>query len=221
MNAQSLIAEYVPAARLADTAQRVLAWMDDNHLAHIPVVENGELMGLVSQHDLLDLDDANLPLTQAKLMLADGSFVLANQHAYDALSLMQATSLTVIPVLSLEHAYQGVITGQELLKYLASNTASTEPGGIIELEVPHNDYHLRELASIVESNGANILSAHTRPGSQERSLRVTLKLNRSELTPILLAFERYGYTVADTFFDKVQLDDSRNRYEALLRYLEV
>jgi predicted transcriptional regulator len=219
MVAESLISSRLPSVKPADRAEDVLSWMEDLQVGHLPVVENRELLGLVSEAALRDADDRQL--SEAGWMGADGAFVYGRQHAYDVISLMRYTGNGVIPVLDNESQYLGAIGREEVLRYVSDMLAVGEPGGVIVLEMPRANYHLREIASIIESNGARILSLYVSSVPDSERVYVTIKLSQSELTAIMLGFERYGYTVAYTFYDARQLDDSRDRYDALVRYLNV
>ena len=71
----------------------------------------------------------------------------------------------------------------------------------------------------MESNDAKILSLYISSLPESLAYQVTLKLNISELTRTLGTFERFGYKVMMSFFDKAQLDDTTDRYNLLMRYL--
>jgi hypothetical protein len=50
---------------------------------------------------------------------------------------------------------------------------------------------------------------------------VTLKLNTHELSAIIAAFERYEYSVKGVYNDDTYHEDVKDRYDALMRYLDV
>ena len=50
---------------------------------------------------------------------------------------------------------------------------------------------------------------------------VTLKLNTNELSSIVAAFERFEYEVKGVHQDESYHEDVKDRYDALMKYLDV
>jgi acetoin utilization protein AcuB len=50
---------------------------------------------------------------------------------------------------------------------------------------------------------------------------LTLKINDIDLNPVIQTFERYNYTIKATFAEKDDLDDLKERYDALMNYLSI
>lgn len=220
MLAETLLSDTLPGVRLTDPAASVLVWMREHQASDLPVVQDRELLGLVSATEL-ERQPPAATLADADLLLAEGSYVFGTQHAYDALSIMAATGRSIVPVLDHERHYQGVIDRPQMLRFMGDMSAATEPGAVIVLEMARINYSLREIASIIESNNVRVLSLQLSPVPDSTNLYVTIKISASELSQIMLSFERYGYTVAYTFFDTKQMDDTADRYEGLMRYLNV
>ena len=129
--------------------------------------------------------------------------------------------LTLLPVVDDKNQYIGVITLDQLVYKFSQLTAVLNPGGIIILEINVNDYILTQIAQIVESNDAKILSLYLTPHADSTKMEVTLKINKRDITPILQTFNRYNYVVKATFSEEDLLDDLQDRYDSLLRYLDV
>ena len=108
----------------------------------------------------------------------------------------------------------------DLLHEFAKYSAIEKSGGIIVLEVHVNDYSPSEIAQIVESNDAKILSLYiaSLPGSAR--MEVTLKVNVSDLSSIIQTFNRFEYDVKASYLEVDKQDDLYNaRYDLLMRYL--
>ena len=58
---------------------------------------------------------------------------------------------------------------------------------------------MSEIAQIVESNGARILSAYITDVDDRDIIKLTLKLNSIDIAPVIQTFERYKYTVAASY----------------------
>ena len=95
-----------------------------------------------------------------------------------------------------------------------------EPGGILIIEMNQVDYSLAQIAQIVESNNAKILSSYITSNVDSTQTEVTLKINSSNLTSIIRTFERYDYKVKSLFQDKDAEEDMRMRFDALLNFMK-
>jgi hypothetical protein len=108
-----------------------------------------------------------------------------------------------------------------LIENLASITAVDNPGGIIVLELNVNDFSLTEIAQIIESNDARLLSLYMTSQPDSTRSEITLKIDRMDIQPILQTFLRYNYTIKASYFESDYTDDLRDRYDMLMNYLNI
>lgn len=221
MLARNLISDSIPPVKTKDPAGTVLEWMNEFKVGHLPVLLNAELMGLISEDDLMECEDRNTPVGKIDLSLPERTFVHEDSHVFEVIQIMSQNRLDLVPVLDDHGSYMGIITKTDVLEYLSLMTSAHEPGGIIVLEVQPNDYSLSEIGRICESNDAKVLSLSitTQPGSGV--LNIHLKLNLREISRLIATFERFEYKIASVFFDTEQLQDHQETYENLLRYLNI
>lgn len=219
MLAKDLLSETVPALRTSDTAQTALNNMEVFRVSHLPIVNNEEFLGLISDSDIYDLNKPKEPIGNHNLSLAR-PFVYYHQHIYEVAVLMSSLKLTVIPVLNEKNVYEGLITLQDLLQGIARVTAIEKTGAIIVLEMHIHDYSASLISQIVESNNAKILSMYISDSDETMKMNVTLKLNTSDITSIIQHFNRYNIVVAGQFGGESDADSLyEDRLNALFRYL--
>ena len=109
-----------------------------------------------------------------------------------------------------------------MLKYFSELAAVKQPGAIIVLDLNTNDYSLSQIAQIVESNDAKILSVYISSPSDSTKLDVTLKINRNDLSSVIQTFNRYNYTIKASYLDTDMLSNMLDdRYEMFMKYLSV
>ena len=219
--ARDLISDVVPALKTSDTGEQALNWMEIFRIKHLPIVNHQQFLGLISDQDILDLNNVKEAIGNHELSLTR-PFVTDNQHIYEVIEVLSRLKLTLVPVLNAESNYLGCITQEDLTREFANLSAMQHPGGILVLEMNDNDYSLTEIAGIVEGNNARILSLYvsTAPGIQR--LSVTLKLNINDLTAIITTFERYKYTVSATYMNSRDMDDFyQDRFDEFINYLNI
>lgn len=219
MIAEHLISDSIVPLRPNDTGDEALGIMNDFYVRHLPIVNEGAFLGLLSEEDILDNDPIeavasyNLSLHQP--------FVRAGDHLYDVLRLIAEHQLTAIPVIDDQNIYVGLVTGEDLLRHFSTIGAFREPGGIIVLEMMRQDYSLTQISSLVESEQAVILSSHVQSFKESARIEVTLKINRQQIGPILASFERFDYQVKASFNELEYFDTLKERYDGLMAYLNV
>jgi acetoin utilization protein AcuB len=220
MTAKDIATDEILPLKISDSCSFALNAMEDNKVSHLPVVNDRELLGVISEFDLVNHMDHNDPVGNVKLSLPH-AFISDYQHVLDVMKMMTEMKLTLLPVVDQRNVYTGVITLPNLLKYLTINTSVLNPGGLIVLEVAENNYSMAEISQIIESNDAKIIGAFftTRPDST--LIDITLKINDIDLNPVIQTFERYNYTIKATFAEKDDLDDLKERYDALMNYLSI
>ena len=220
MLARELISHAVPPLKTSDSGNKALNWMNDLHVRHLPIVNNEKLLGLITEEDVLNFDDPDASLGSHPLSL-NRPFVAETEHLYEVVKVAVNLQLTVVPVVDYEENYLGVVTLQNLLQYFAESGSLTEPGTILVLEMNKRDYSLAEIARLVESENAAILSSYISSRPESSKLEVTLKLNRREIKHIVATFERFEYVVKASFQESDYMDSLKERYDSLMNYLSV
>ena len=93
---------------------------------------------------------------------------------------------------------------------------------LIILDVALKDYTLTEIAKLVEDNNARITRLEVIPNNDGLSLLVSLKVDVSDLSPILRSFERFNYNVVYHFMKEGEINDTHDdRLKELLHYLDM
>ncbi len=218
MKAIDLITYEIPPLVHTDTGEKALAWMDEFKVSHLPVLKNGNFVGLVSETHILDKMDVteNLDVLFQHL---PRPFVLSNAHLFEILAKISEFKISVIPILDENEHYLGCTSIFELMTSIANTSSMKDKGGIIVLEINQVDYSMAQIGQIVESNDAKILSSTILSDASSTKLDVTLKINQEDLTSIIRTFERYDYVVKASYQNGVGADDLQWRYDALMNYL--
>ena len=221
MLARDLISEVIAPLQPSDTGARGLHWMEVFRISHLPVVNHGDFLGLVSDVDIFDRNKTDIPVGEYSLAPLS-PFVYEYQHLYEVIELVSQLNLTAIPVLTENLKYLGVITVRQLIQSLGKLAAMEMPGGIIVLEINDNDYSLAQIARIVEENNAKILSSYITSTTDSVKMEVTLKINQVDLTSIIRTFLRYNYIIKASYQSNNRNEDIlRNNYDQFMMYLNV
>jgi predicted transcriptional regulator len=220
MLAIELIANAIPPVHTSDSVQKVMDRMVEFRVRHLPIVNEEQFLGLIGENDLIEVTDYQTSIGALALSLVN-PYVLEDQHIYDVIRLFYEQQLTVVPVLDLKKNYLGVISINAMNEYFARITSVSQPGGIIVLEINNKNNSLAHMAQIVESDNAQILSSYVVAQPDSTRMEVTLKINKQDISAIIATFLRYEYDVKATFNHTGDNDNSRDRYDSLMNYLNL
>jgi CBS domain-containing protein len=221
MVAKDLISEVVPSLKTSDSGQTALNWMEIFRISHLPIVNNLDFLGLISDTDIYDMNQPEEPIGNHTLTLLK-PFVTTEQHLFEVIGLASRLKLSVVPVLDEKSHYKGVINTTDLVRNLAGISSMDQPGGIIVLELIERDYSLSQIAQIVEGNNIKVLSMYVTSPPDSTKLEVTIKVNTNDLVSVIRTFERYNYDVKTW----VTSDDSMDRFyserfDLLMKYMNI
>ncbi len=221
MVAKDLISEVIPALKTSDLGQTALNWMEIFRISHLPIVNNQDFLGLISDADIYDMNQATEPIGNHYLTLIK-PFVLTDQHIFEVIGLASRLKLSIVPVLDNNNHYKGVITTNDLIRHIAGISSMDQHGGIIVLDLVERDYSLTQIAQIVESNNVKILSMYITSPPESIKMEVTLKVNTSDLGSVIRTFERYNYEVKTWVSTNDSMESLYSeRFDLLMKYLNI
>lgn len=215
-----LINNNIPRLQLQDSVSKALQLINDYRVTHLPVVAEDKYLGLVSEDDLLDVDEekGTIEFLQESFIVAS---VKENEHFLNAVNCSNQFETSVVPVTNEEKELVGVITVTDLLKALGDFSGANEIGGLIVMEMERSQFAISEISRIVESNDATILHLNTTVHAHTGLLTVSLHLNKKEIAAIVSAFERYEYDIIYYFGDEKFENEIHSNYRHLMSYLDI
>ncbi|MFN0083519.1 MAG: CBS domain-containing protein [Ferruginibacter sp.] len=220
MLTKDLINNNIPRLQLKDGVSKALQLINDFRISHLPVVTDDKFLGLVSEDDLLDAENEKQSIDALQDTFINAA-VAGNVHFLNAVNNSIRFDTTVVPVLTNEGGYLGVITTNDLLKTLGNFAGADEIGGIVVLEMERPQFSISEISRIVESNDCTILHLNTTADVVSGLLTVTLHINKREIASIIATFERYQYDVIYSFGNEKFENEISTNYQNLMNYLDI
>ncbi|TLV00031.1 CBS domain-containing protein [Dyadobacter luticola] len=221
MLASSLINPMIPVLKPTDSVGTALDWMDEYSVKQLAVADSGIYQGIVSEDILFDVVD-NTELLVRLIIQHKDIFASEDQHPYELLRLVNQFGLKVIPVLHDDRTFAGSILASDLVEHFVNELGVQEKGAVLVLKIAERSYSLSEISRLIESNGTRILSSYYSSGevyNPSNEARLTLKLNRTHITPIIATLERFGYQIEEAHANDPIESVDQERLDMLLRYL--
>ena len=220
MKAIELIQNDIPPVRINETIEKALNWMDEFKLNHIPVINKTEYVGLLSDDMVYDHNKLEDSISKINFLGKQQS-ILENAHFFQVMSLISNYNLSVVPVCDDQRNYKGSISTKKLINVFSNQSGFNLNGAVVTLLVNDIDYQLSQIAQIIESNGAKIISLYSENLESNNQLKLTIKISDVKLGAVLQTFSRYDYTVQDVFSDEEINTKNKERYDNLMKYLNV
>ncbi len=218
MSTKQLITYDLPTLSYNDSGEKALHLMNEYRVFHLPLVQGDNYIALVSEDDLLDWDTPEEPLSLAEFITFRPAIV-AGKHAFEAMKVVKAFGLSVLPVVDEHNHYMGLITTESLLEVITDLNAVKESGAIIVLEMDQRSYSMSEIARLCESNDVTILGSFIKAIDETGLQWVTLKLNKTDVQSLLATFERYNYHVAEVYAADNHKENLKENFDLLMHYL--
>lgn len=209
----------VPVLSTANTAAEALLLMHENSLAHLPVVSDEKIEGIISIDSLRNMPADNM------LSGIRNSFILVQaldyHHFLSAVRIASLHNLSLVPVADVTDKYLGSIIYSHLMNALSTYLDTDKSGGVIVLEMVKHDYSFGELCRLVETNDAHITQLNSHIDPSTGLLMVTIKVNKIEISDIVATLQRYEYNVKYYFGEESYENELKDNYENLMAYLNV
>lgn len=200
-------------------ADDALLLMEEARVDHLPVVEGGRYLGVVSEASLLDCDPT-APVSSLQTQFLPAHVGPADLFT-SAVRIMVATRSDLVAVVGHQGVYEGAVTREVLFQEVADYSGMSGEGSVLVLQMETGSYSAGEICRIVESNDALLTQLHTHGEIGSPLLSVLLRVNREDVSDLAAAFKRHGYTVLHQQGQDVERDELISNLENLMNYLNV
>ncbi|MZP28509.1 CBS domain-containing protein [Heliobacterium undosum] len=185
------------------TVLEALTLAERKRVRHLPVVDEGRLLGIISDRDLRDV--------KPSILEADNLEILSTTRVKD---IVHTSIITVHPLDAIEDAAKmlydhrigclpvvqagklvGIITTTDLLHAIVDMMGMGQPGSYLEVEVPDRPGALLDIARIMKAHGVNIISTFVNPARQRSSRVIALRIATFDPRQIIQEIGEAGYAV--------------------------
>lgn len=220
MLTRELLNQTLPSLHLHDKVYQALLWMNENNVTHLPIVDGDKYIGLISENDLLQAENDNLPISSMQQSFSNIS-VKEEEHFLKAVRIAAESGLSIVPVITEEDELLGTVAYNDLLKFSSEFLSLSEPGGLIVLEMESKQYSFNEISKLVETNDAQVTQLNSSVDPETGIMLVTIRINKPEISDIVATFQRYEYNVKYFFGEELYTNELKSNYENLMNYLKI
>jgi len=185
-------------------------------IRHIPILEEGRLVGIVSDRDLRDaspaLGDPERARTLQEIRVADVMSrevitVDPQDSIENAAQQMYELKIESLPVVSegavagagstvAEEEVLGIVTSSDVMRALVTLAGLPEPGCRIEVSVPNREGILAEVAGKIRELEVDIVSVLSDPDRRSGQRTMVFQLATADPSSAMQSLKRAGYEVS-------------------------
>ena len=183
------------------SAARAWGLCRENGIRHLPIVEEGRLLGLVSDRDLRDVspprggrDQENtLGWVRVRDIMSTDVYAIHPLDTIDhAAREIHDHKIGCLPVVD-EGKLVGIITSQDMMRTLAFLVGAQDRGSWVEVEVPNEPGMLANVTDVIRDRQVNISSVFLSPAERASHRTILLRLETTNPTGVVRALEEAGY----------------------------
>jgi acetoin utilization protein AcuB len=192
-----------------DTAKTALALCRERRIRHLPVLEDGRLVGIASDRDFRaaapplgdpDRAAALAEIRVGEVMAREVVTVASDDPIEQAANTMRERRIGCLPVLE-DGELVGIITASDVMDALVYLVGAHEPGSRMEVSLPDRPGSLAGAAGVFGMCGINIVSAamgatrEPTDGGMIRERTVVFRVDTIDTSEVVGYLEEAGYTV--------------------------
>jgi acetoin utilization protein AcuB len=179
----------------------------ERRIRHIPIVEEGRLVGIVSDRDLGDaspaLGDAERASTLQEIRLGnvmtrEVSTTVPQDPIENVAQEMYELKIGSLPVVAEEDEEKllGIVTSSDVMRALVTLAGLPEPGCRIEVRAPNRAGTLAEVAGKIQDLGVDIFSVLSDPDRRSGNRIMVFQLVTADPSSVMEGLKMAGYEVS-------------------------
>ncbi|MGM0897317.1 MAG: acetoin utilization AcuB family protein [Bacillota bacterium] len=166
--------------RSDQTVQDVLDLFEEKRIRHVPIVDDGKVVGIVTDRDLKDAMPSMFTVSPkgepykkkvADIMTKNPMIAHPLDFVEEIALLFYEQKIGCLPVVS-QNELVGFLTETDLLYTYIELTGAHQPGSQIEIKVPNRSGALYEVSKVFYEHKVNVLSVLVYPDRKDNSNKI-------------------------------------------------
>ncbi|MDF2531934.1 MAG: histidine kinase [Clostridia bacterium] len=186
------------------TARKALDIMQSKRFSNIPVVDNGNMVGIVAKEDIINqyfCGERGCTLMEDTLVeeIMTKHFVTVKKMDYieRAVLLLKEKDISALPVMDTDNKLVGIITRSDVFDAFADAMGSDNKGSRIYMVVPEFIGQLAKIANIVRHHGISIEALSVFDSGIINTKQVIMKVSSKDVDQLVIDLKLAGLDVRD------------------------
>lgn len=180
MLVEEIMKKDVFTLRSDQTVQDVLDLFEEKRIRHAPIVDDGKVVGIVTDRDLKDAMPSMFTVSPkgepykkkvSEIMTKNPMIAHPLDFVEEIALLFYEQKIGCLPVVS-QNELVGFLTETDLLYTYIELTGAHQPGSQIEIKVPNRSGALYEVSKVFYEHKVNVLSVLVYPDREDSSNKI-------------------------------------------------
>ncbi|MBU9673022.1 acetoin utilization AcuB family protein [Planococcus sp. CP5-4] len=180
MLVEEIMKKDVFTLRSDQTVQDVLNLFEEKRIRHAPIVDDGKVVGIVTDRDLKDAMPSMFTVSPkgepykkkvSEIMTKNPMIAHPLDFVEEIALLFYEQKIGCLPVVS-QNELVGFLTETDLLYTYIELTGAHQPGSQIEIKVPNRSGALYEVSKVFYNHKVNVLSVLVYPDREDNSNKI-------------------------------------------------
>lgn len=202
-----IISRKVITINIKDDVKKAFELMKSKKIRHIPVLDGGKLVGIITNTDLRQVlipsksEGAEQTYyftskfsTVGEIMTKGTITVTPQTDVEEAATLLQHYKIGGLPVVEGDKLV-GMITGTDILKVFIEIMGVIKYSSRVDVALGEDAEAFQNVSKIIRENGAAIISVGMSPHEGKGEMVYYFRLDTDDINPIAKAIEDNGYEV--------------------------
>jgi acetoin utilization protein AcuB len=206
MHARDIMTARPVTATPEMTLDRAATLLRRNRFRHLPVVDSGRLVGVVSDRDLQRAAAGGMRGDEAIRPLIHGPAITATPDSpvEHVARLLQENKIGCVPIVTMDDSGEdghgelvGIVTESDVFSAMMRAMGMMEPGSRVVVRLHETAEDLLAAALVLYQQGVPVLSLHTEPAAAttEGGLHLVVRLGTINPLPVVSALIQQGLEV--------------------------
>jgi len=187
-----------------DTLRKAMSIFQKEGFRHVPVVDRGRVVGIVTDQDLNRVTGGPAPtasiqelhyvlekIKAEEFMTGDPYTVTPETYVEDAAQLMYEKKIGALPVVE-NNFLVGIITKNDILETFLEILGLTNPGKRVEVELEDRTGALSDATRIIKDLGVYLISAVTMPQTVKGKRNTLFRVAPDQVDSVKEALRKAG-----------------------------
>ncbi|HYF75089.1 MAG TPA: CBS and ACT domain-containing protein [Candidatus Nitrosocosmicus sp.] len=186
------------------SARKALDIMQEKRFSNIPVVDNGQLQGIIAKEDIINqyfCGEKGCSFLEGTLVeeIMNRQFVTINRNDYleKAIYLLKEKDINALPVMDNDGKMVGIITRADIFEAFADSMGVDNEGTRIYVVLPDFIGQIAKIANIVKQHGVSIDAMSIFDSKIVKAKQMVMKVNAKDTKLLIEDLAHAGIDVRD------------------------